>query len=309
MLLLQSAVPTLWPHFKHLLRQVDVVAVLDIFLVATAIYYLLLLAKGTRAMQLLKGVAILLVVMKSAQWLGLDTLYWVISQALFASALVLVILFQPELRAALDQLGRGRLGILGLRLNPAQREAQHRVADEIARAVEKLSSQRIGALLAIERETGLDDIAGTGTPLGARLSAELLGAIFQPGNPLHDGGAIVRGETVVAAACILPLSGNAELPRSVGTRHRAALGLSEATDAVIVVVSEETGNISVARQRTMTSFIGAKPFADELRALLVQSNDGGAAKLRPFARHLGKTAVSLPRETLGTLRSVIRPRS
>lgn len=309
-MLLQSAAPTLWPYFKHLLRQVDVTALLDILLVATAIYYLLLLAKGTRAMQLLKGVAILLVVMKGAQWLGLDTLYWLISQALFASALVLVILFQPELRAALDQLGRGRLEMLGLGLglNPAQREAQYRVADEIARAVEKLSAERIGALLAIERETGLDDIAASGTPLGARLSAELLGAIFHPGNPLHDGGAIVRGETVVAAACILPLSGNPELPRTVGTRHRAALGLSESTDAVIVVVSEETGNISVARQRTMTSFMGAKPFADELRALLVQSNDG-AARLRPFARQIGKTAVSLPRETLGTLRAVIRPRS
>ena len=309
-MLLQSAAPTLWPYFKHLLRQVDVAALLDIVLVATAIYYLLLLAKGTRAMQLLKGVAILLVVMKGAQWLGLDTLYWLISQALFASALVLVILFQPELRAALDQLGRGRLEMLGLGLglNPAQREAQYRVADEIARAVEKLSAERIGALMAIERETGLDDIAANGTALGARLSAELLGAIFQPGNPLHDGGAIIRGETVVAAACILPLSGNSELPRTVGTRHRAALGLSESTDAVIVVVSEETGNISVARQRTMTSFMGAKPFADELRALLVQSNDG-AARLRPFARQIGKTAVSLPRETLGTLRAVIRPRS
>jgi len=305
---LQIASSPMWPHFKHLLRQVDVVALLDIALVATAIYYLLLLSKGTRAMPLLKGVAILLVVMKGAQWLGLDTLYWLISQALFASALVLVILFQPELRAALDQIGRGRLELLGVRLSPAQRESQTRVADEIARAVEKLSGQRIGALLAIERTTGLDDIAATGTPLGARLSAELLGAIFHPGNPLHDGGAIVRGETVVAAACILPLSGNAELPRTVGTRHRAALGLSESTDAVIVVVSEETGNISVARGSTMTSFLGTKPLTDELRALLVQSNDG-AARLRPFARQFGQAAASLPRETLGTLRAAIKPRT
>ena len=305
---LQSAAPTLWPHFKHLLRQMDVAAFLDILLVATAIYYLLLLAKGTRAMPLLKGVVTLLVVMKGAQWFGLDTLYWLISQALFASALVLVILFQPELRAALDQIGRGRLELLGLRLNPAQRDAQNRVAEEIARAVEKLSNQKIGALLAIERTTGLDDISATGTPLGARLSAELLGAIFQPGNPLHDGGAILRGEIVVAAACILPLSGNAELPRTVGTRHRAALGLSESTDAIIVVVSEETGNVSVARQSTMTSFLGTKPLADELRALLVQSNDG-AARLRPFARQIGKTAVSLPGATLGTLRAVMKSRS
>ena len=127
-------------HFKHLLRQVDVVAILDILLVATAIYYLLALAQGTRAMQLLKGLAILLVVMKIAQFLGMDTLYWFISQALFASAVVLVILFQPELRAALDQLGRSRLELLGLRLQQNVTPAQNRVIEEITRAVTELGS-------------------------------------------------------------------------------------------------------------------------------------------------------------------------
>ena len=292
------------PQLKHLLRQVDVVALLDIALVATAIYYLLALARGTRAMQLLKGLAILLAVMKMAQWLGMDTLGWFISQALFASAVVLVILFQPELRAALDQLGRSHLEWLALKPQNGNTPAEARAVSEITRAVETLSSRKIGALIAIERQTGLSDIAATGTPLGAILSAEMLGAIFQPGNPLHDGGCVIQGEQIVAAACILPLTTSPDLPRTVGTRHRAALGLSESTDALVVVVSEETGNISIAREGTMTSILQPRLLADELRAIFGQAE--GAARLRPFARQVGKAAASLPRETLGTLRAAIK---
>jgi diadenylate cyclase len=292
------------PHLKHLLRQVDAVALLDILLVATAIYYLLVLAQGTRAMQLLKGLAILLGVMKTAQYLGMDTLYWFISQALFASAVVLVILFQPELRAALDQIGRGHLELLGFNLQPRENATEIRVSEEITRAVERLSNARIGALIAIERETGLDDIVHTGTPLDAKLSAELLGAIFQSGNPLHDGGCVIKGETIAAAACILPLSNNDQLPRTVGTRHRAALGLSESTDALIIVVSEETGNVSIAREGTMTSILQPRLLAEELKSIFGRAE--GAARLRPFARQVGKAAVNLPRETIGTLRAAIR---
>ena len=291
-------------HLRHLLRQVDVAAILDIGLVATAIYYLLVLAQGTRAMQLLKGVAILLAIMKLAQWLGMDTLQWVIGQALFASALVLVILFQPELRAALDQLGRSQLDILGLdfHLKP-KTEPQNSAVSEIARAVEGFSSSKTGALIVIERETGLENIAATGTPLHARLSAELLGAIFFQNNPLHDGACLIRGEEIVAAACILPLTENDGLPRTVGTRHRAALGLSEATDALIVVVSEETGNVSVAREGRMNSILQPRLLAEELRAVFGQNE--GAARLRPFARSVGNAARALPKTTIGTLRAAM----
>ena len=291
-------------HLRHLLRQIDVVALLDIALVATAIYYLLALARGTRAMQLLKGLAILLAVMKIAQFLGLDTLYWFISQALFASAVVLVILFQPELRAALDQLGRSHLEILGLRMQNGVSAAQARVIEEITRAVTGMASTKTGALIAVERATGLEDIAATGTLLGARVSAELLGAIFHPGNPLHDGGCIIKGEEIEAAACILPLSSDAGLPRTVGTRHRAALGLSETTDALIIVVSEETGNISLAREGTMTSILQPRLLADELRSIFGRAQ--GAARLRPFARQVGQAAANLPRTTLGSLRAALK---
>jgi diadenylate cyclase len=289
---------------RHLLRQFDVAALLDIFLVATAIYYLLVLARGTRAMQLLKGVAILLAIMKGAQWLGMDTLQWIIGQALFASALVLVILFQPELRAALDQLGRSQLDFIGLDFHLRPKLAENRTVAEISRAVEKFSETKTGALIVIERETALGDIAQTGTPLRARLSAELIGSIFYGGNPLHDGACLIKGEEIVAAACILPLTSDDNLPRTVGTRHRAALGLSEATDALIVVVSEETGNVSVAREGRMNSILQPQLLAEELRAVLGRAE--GAARLRPFARSVGNAARSLPKTTLGTLRAAIK---
>lgn len=289
-------------NLLHLLRQIDVAALLDIALVATLIYYLLALAKGTRAMQLLKGLVTLLVVMQGAQWLGMDTLNWLIRQALFASALVVVILFQPELRAALDKVGRGELSVLGLaRHREASVEAARAVA-EITRAVEQLAERKIGALIVVSRETGLDDIAATGTPLGARLSSDLLMTMFYPGSPMHDGAVLLREGTVLAAGCILPLSQTQNLPRSVGTRHRAALGLSETSDAIVVVVSEETGNISLAHGGTMNSILQPRLLTDELLSLLGTAE--GAARLRPFARSVGKAARTLPQTTIGSLRAV-----
>ncbi|MDF2440566.1 MAG: diadenylate cyclase [Abditibacteriota bacterium] len=288
---------------RDLYRQLDFAALLDILLVSVAIYYLLALAKGTRAMQLLKGLFILLIVMKAAQWLGMDTLQWIIGQVIFASAVVVVILFQPELRAALNQLGRGQFDVLGLQ-RPSEGTEQARTVADLTRAVEQLSSMRIGALIVIERDTGLDDIAATGTPLRAKLSTELLLAVFYPGNPLHDGAALVHDQTLVAAACILPLSQTESLPRTVGTRHRAALGLSETTDAIVVVVSEETGNVSLAHNGTMNSILQPRLLNDELLSLLGRAE--GATRLRPFARTVTRAALRVPQSTLGTVRAAIK---
>jgi diadenylate cyclase len=178
-----------------------------------------------------------------------------------------------------------------------------RAVGEITRAVEQLASRSIGALLVIERETGLDDIAATGTPLEARLSADFLLTVFYPGSPLHDGAVLLRDSTVTAAGCILPLSQTQALPRTVGTRHRAALGLSETTDAIVVVVSEETGNVSLAHSGTMNSILQPRLLADELISLLGRAE--GTARLRPFARSVS-VAARLPRTTLGSLRAVWR---
>ncbi len=300
--------PWLLSWWRDFYRQLDVAALLDIALVATAIYYLLSLAQGTRAMPLLKGLAILLGVMKAAQWLGMDTLQWIIGQLIFASALVVVILFQPEIRAALNQIGRGRLDVLGLNLGRAPLAQSARVANEVMRAVEGLALKRTGALIVIERLTGLDDIAASGTRLDARLSAELLGTIFQSGSPLHDGAALLHGETITSAACILPLSQTDSLPRTVGTRHRAALGLSEATDAITIVVSEETGNVSLAYNGTMNSILQPKLLADEILSLL-GGREEGALRLRPFARSVGvaaQSALTAPRRTLRSTLGAVR---
>jgi len=299
-----AAQPEFLRHLVHLLRQVDIAALLDIALVAVAIYYLLMLARGTRAMQLLKGLAILLVVMKVAQWLGLDTLQWILGQALFASAVVLVILFQPELRAALDQIGRGHLEILGLQFGHEKNAENARMVSEITKAVEQMASNRVGALIVVERETGLDDIVATGKTLNATLSSDLLNTVFYYGSPLHDGAVIVKNNTLRAAGCILPLSQEQDLPRTVGTRHRAALGLSESSDAIVVVVSEETGNVSLAVGGTMNSILQPRLMADELLSLLGRRE--GATRLRPFARSVGKAARQIPKTTWGTLRSTLR---
>ena len=300
----QTVSPEISRYVQELLRQLNVVALLDIFLVATVIYYLLVLAQGTRAMQLLKGLAILLVIMKAAQWLEMDTLNWIIRQAIFASAVVVVVLFQPELRAALDQLGRGRLEVLGLRFRDTGTAELARSVAEITRAIEKLSITQTGALLVIERETGLDDVVATGTELGAKLSAELLLTIFKDGSALHDGAVVVRGTSLVAAGCILPLSQNDDLPRTVGTRHRAALGLSETTDAIVVVVSEESGNVSLACEGGMNTILQPRLLTEELLSLLDRRQN--ATRMRPFARSVrtvSHAARRLPETTIGTLRA------
>jgi diadenylate cyclase len=300
----QSIQPEMWRHLVHLLRQIDVTALLDIALVSVAIYYLLMIARGTRAMQLLKGLAILLVVMKVAQWLGLDTLQWILGQALFASAVVLVILFQPELRAALDQIGRGHLEILGLQFGHEKNAENARMVSEITKAVESMAANRIGALIVLERETGLEDIVATGKTMNAVLSSDLLNTVFYYGSPLHDGAVVVENNILRAAGCILPLSDDIDLPRTVGTRHRAALGLSESSDAIVVVVSEETGNVSLAVGGTMNSILQPRLLVDELLSLLGRRE--GATRLRPFARGVGKAARQIPKTTWGTLRSTLR---
>jgi len=175
---------------------------------------------------------------------------------------------------------------------------------EITKAIELLASQRVGALVVIERDTGLDDIVATGHLLSARLSADLLQTIFYPGSPLHDGAAVLRQSVIVAAGCILPLSQTDALPRTVGTRHRAALGLSETTDAIVLVVSEETGNISLAHGGTMTSILQPRLLTDEILALLGRTE--GATRLRPFARSVSQAARAFPRTTIGTLRAAWR---
>src|SRR5713101_2387858 len=219
--------------------------VLDVLIVAVFIYYVLLLIRGTRAVQLLIGVLVLVLIYFVATSLHL-TLTTILLQALFAVALIaLVVVFQPELRRALGQIGQ--LGPLNRLLAPGSEEEVEGIVDEVVRAALLISEAKHGALIVLERTTGLQDYSETGVPVNGKLTAELLASIFMTRSPLHDGAVIVRGSQILAAACLLPLEETAERSaHRYGMRHRAALSISAQTDAIVVVVSEETQAISIA---------------------------------------------------------------
>ncbi|MDQ0232400.1 diadenylate cyclase CdaA [Metabacillus malikii] len=216
----------------------------DILLVWYVIYKLIMVARGTKAVQLLKGITVIIVVRMLSQYLGLSTLQWLMDQALTWGFLAIIIIFQPELRRALEQLGRGRIfsrgGVSG--------EDEVDVAIEsILKATEYMAKRRIGALMSVEKETGMNDYIETGIPLDSMISSELLINIFIPNTPLHDGAVVIQRNHIAAAACYLPLSESPFISKELGTRHRAALGISEVTDSLTIVVSEETGSVSVTR--------------------------------------------------------------
>ncbi len=214
---------------------------LEILVVTAVFYRILLLLAGTRAIQMLLGLLLLIGIYFIARVLNLDLLRSLLENLFEFGAIAALVVFQPELRSALAHLGQNR--IWRRFFNRLEETA---VAEEIAEAAEELARSKVGAIIAIEREVGLGEYAETGTPLQARVSAPLLNTIFSPYSPLHDGAVIVRGDMVVAAGAILPLTQFPVADKSMGTRHRAALGLSEETDAAVVVVSEETSQISLA---------------------------------------------------------------
>ena len=214
---------------------------LEIAIVAYVIYRILLLIHGTRAVQMLVGIIVLVAIYLSAFLFKLTMITYLLGIAFRYGAFAALVVFQPELRAALARLGQSPVTRLFRQLTTGE------VAEEVADAVERLSRSGIGAIIAIEREVALGDYVQSGSEMTAKVSADLLATIFTPYSPLHDGAVIIRGDTIIGAGCILPLSQAALADRSLGTRHRAALGLSEETDAAVIVVSEETSTISVAR--------------------------------------------------------------
>jgi diadenylate cyclase len=219
---------------------------LDILVVAFVVYQILMLIRGTRAVQLVTGLGLLFLAYIVSRWLGLYTLQWVLSYVGLVVPIALLVLFQPELRRMLEQLGRGSVLLVGFTPHGLDREAAIRLVNDVARTARILGSRKIGALIVIERRTGLEDFIETGIRVDAVVTVQLLISVFFPNTPLHDGAVIIRGNRLVAAGCLLPLSERPGLIRPLGTRHRAAIGLTEVTDAVAVVVSEETGTISLA---------------------------------------------------------------
>lgn len=236
----------------------DAKDLVEILIVSWVFYRILLVLAGTRAIQMLLGLLLLVVVYVAARVLSLTLLEYLLQQLFAFGVIAALVVFQPELRNALAHLGQNR--ILRLFSNLQQSE----VAEEIATAAEELARDKVGAIIAIERDVGLGEYVETGTALQARVSAPLLQNLFAPLSLLHDGAVVIRGDEIIAAGVILPLTQYPVQDRSMGTRHRAALGLSDETDALIVVVSEETGTISVAHRGVLLRRLSA----DDLRGIL-----------------------------------------
>jgi diadenylate cyclase len=253
---------------------------IDILVVSIIVYQVLMLIRGTRAVQLVSGLAVLFGVYVVSRWLGLYTLQWLLSYVGLVVPIALLILFQPELRRMLEQLGRGGVSLVGLSPHGLDREAAIRLVNDVARAARVLGSRKIGALIVLERQVGLQDVIDTGIRVDGVVTVQLLINIFYPNTPLHDGALIVRGNRVAAAGCLLPLSERPGLARGMGTRHRAALGITEDTDAVAVVVSEETGTISIAQEARVRRGLTEEELKVALLALV------GPTPLRPGVFHV-----------------------
>ncbi|MGI6362893.1 MAG: diadenylate cyclase CdaA [Bacillota bacterium] len=237
------------------------VVVIDIAIVLYLLYRLYILIRGTRAVQLLKGLVILVFANLLSQLIGLTVTNWLLEQILTVGIVALPIIFYPELRKALEHLGRGSFFTKPTFLTGDERiEA----ADELVTALVQLSARRIGALVVWEQETGLKDWSETGVNIDAVLTSELVLSIFEPSTPLHDGAVILRGNRVRAASCYLPLSDSPELKVGLGTRHRAGVGITEQSDAIAIIVSEETGAISLAHEGKLTRYLDEKSLRDWL---------------------------------------------
>ncbi len=235
----------------------------QILAMAWAYYYVFLFFRGTRGAQVLVGLALVLVILTGlTQVFSLNELNWVLRKISVFLGLALLVIFQPEIRRALAELGRQPVFVAS---------AQKRnVVDHIVNAVAQLADQRVGALIAVEREIGTRAFQETGVKVDATVSPELLASIFFPHTPLHDGGVIIRGNKIVAAGCVFPLTQNADIQKQLGTRHRAAIGICEETDAVAVVVSEETGTISVAHRGRLSRGLNEDRLRRFLTVLLVK---------------------------------------
>jgi diadenylate cyclase len=257
---------------------------LDIFVVAFVVYKLIMLVKGTRAWQILWGLGVFFLLIPASNYLHLRALKWLLDIFLLLGPVALVILFYPELRHALEEAGRLKF----LRRGAAMlgREDISNLAGEITSVVADLSQAKIGALIVIEREVGLDTIIANGHRMDALVSSELLKTIFYPGSPLHDGAVVIRGNRIVAASCTLPLSDSPRIGTMIHTRHKAALGVSEQSDAVVLVVSEETGMISISVESSLLRGLEPERVQAKLLDLLQVGNP------REGVAQLGRTMSS-----------------
>ena len=257
--------------FHSILSTITVLDAFDILVVAIILYKVYEMLQDTRAITLVKGVLVLLGLTIVCSWLDLHVISWLLQKSVTLLFVALPIVFQPELRRALEHLGQGKF--LGPSVMLDDNEARS-VVNELAKAVKVLSTNKIGALLVIERDMGLNDISATGIQIDGLITSDFLMNVFIPNTPLHDGAAVIRGKRLIAAGCLLPLTENRGLSTELGTRHRAAIGLSEQCDALVVVVSEETGTISVAENGHIMRHLDMDRLKTVLRPAFVAPETG-----------------------------------
>ena len=254
----------------NMVVNISIKDVIDILIVSVIFYKIALLIKETRAEQLIKSIITVFIVAQLSEVFKLYTINWMLENTMTVGVIALLIVFQPELRRILEYIGRSN--IFKKSLIEIKNEESKKIVTEIVHAVESLSRQKIGALIVIEKQTGLTDVLETGTLIDAEVSSELLINIFIPNTPLHDGAVIIKNERIRAAACFLPLTENKSLSKELGTRHRAALGISEKSDALTIVISEETGIISVAEAGELNRYIDGATLRQILTKLYASSD-------------------------------------
>lgn len=252
-------------------KLIKVSDIIDIIIVAIIIYYIIKLLRETRAAQLVKGLCLLLAIFIASDWLHLNTLHYMLSSAMQIGVFALVVIFQPELRNMLERIGRLKFGNFFDFGGSGSPEDTEMMIESVVKSACDMSQTKTGALIVIERVTKLNDYIRTGTKIDASVSSRLLENIFVHNTPLHDGAVIISKNRIAAASCLLPLTNNRNLSQDLGTRHRAAIGLSECSDAVVIVVSEETGKISVALNGTLTRNLSDITLTNVLNNTVIQS--------------------------------------
>ena len=254
-------------QLQGLIATIGILDIIDIVVVAYFLYRLYLMLKNTRAATLVKGLLVLVAFMIVCRTLNLHVISWLLEKSMTVIMVALPVVFQPELRRALEQIGRGKLFRKGSELDEQELEA---MLEDVAAATKVMSKAKVGALMVFERATGLVERIETGVPIDGVVSSGLIQNIFVKDTPLHDGAVVIRGNRIVAACCLLPLTENRNLSQELGTRHRAAIGISEQSDAMVLVVSEETGAISIARNGELVRYLTVDDVKEILRNAIVQ---------------------------------------
>lgn len=271
------------------MMKITIMDVIEILIIAVLIYNIIKWVKNTKAWVLLKGILVLFLFYIVATILSFDVILWIFANGIGVSITAMIIVFQPELRKALEQLGKGSIMTPFFDSQDADVFSDETV-DELVRAAYELAKARTGALIVIERKVNLDEYEQTGIAIDAKISSQLLINIFEHNTPLHDGAVIIRGNRITSATCYLPLSDNMKISKELGTRHRAAAGISEATDSFTIVVSEETGGVSIAENGELTRRVGRELLHDRLKELQNKSDENEETRKGFFNRLKGQAA-------------------